>query len=251
MRKYMLLVVSVVAILLFATAGQSAPGPKEDPPAKVSDAGVPVEPADGDADKHQKASTNNLKQLALAVMSFADDHRGRLPGDIVDKDGKPLLSWRVEVLPYIEQKELYNQFKRDQPWDSEHNKKLLAKMPAAFASPRVKVKAAGHTVYQGFAGPGALFERGKQPLFPASITDGTSNTIMAIEASTAVAWTKPIDLPFDEKKDLPELGKGYGSKPLIVLCDGFVRPIDMTKLTVNTLKAAITLSGGEVLGSDW
>ena len=85
----------------------------------------------------------------------------------------------------------------------------------------------------------------------ALIPDGQSNTVLAVEASVAVAWTRPADLPFDEKKDLPELGKGYGSKPLAALCDGSVRKLDMTTLTVTTLKSAITISGGEVLGSDW
>jgi len=242
---------AVVALGLFAAAGRSAPAPKSDVPEKVPEAGVPAEPADGDADTHRKASVNNLKLIAIAVMSYADDHRGQLPADVVGKDGKVLLSWRVLILPYLDQAELYKQFKLDQPWDGEDNKKLLAKMPKVFASPRVTVKAGGHTVYQGFAGPGALFEPGKQRHFPASITDGTSNTILAVEASVAVAWTKPADLPFDEKKDLPDFGKAYGSKPLAVLCDGSVRTLDLTKTSAVTLKSAITISGGEVLGADW
>ena len=57
----------------------------------------------GDADKLRKASVNNLKRIALAVMSYADDHRGQLPADVVDKDGKPILSWRVLILPYLEE----------------------------------------------------------------------------------------------------------------------------------------------------
>jgi hypothetical protein len=246
-----LFALALAAVAAFVAAGLAAPGPKDTPPAKVPEGGVPVEPADGDAEKQHNTSANNLKQLALATINYADANKGRLPTDIVDKDGKPLLSWRIELLPYIEQDALSREFKRDQPWDSEHNKKLLARMPKVFESPRVKVKAAGHTVYQGFNGPGALFETGKPRIFPAHITDGTSNTIFAIEASVAVPWTKPMDLPFDEKKDLPELGKGYGSKPLAALCDGSVRKLDMTTLTVQTLKAAITISGGEVLGADW
>jgi hypothetical protein len=236
---------------VMAVAAWAAPGPKGDPPAKVPEGGVPVEPAEGNADLQQRKSTNNLKQIALAIHNYADSNKGRFPADVVDKDGKPLLSWRIELLPYVEQEALYKQFNRDEPWDSEHNKKLLDKMPAVFASPRVKVKAAGHTVYQGFAGPGALFEPGKRMTFPASIPDGTSNTILAVESSVAVPWTKPVDLPFDEKKDLPELGKGYGSKPLAALCDGSVRTLDMTNLTATTLKSAITVGGGEVLGADW
>jgi len=124
-------------------------------------------------------------------------------------------------------------------------------MPAVLASPRVTVKKAGHTVYQGFAGPGALFEPGKAMRFPASITDGTSNTIFTVEASVAVPWTKPADLPFDEKADLPDLGKAYANMPLIGMLDGSVRSLDVTKTSPKTIKAAITVAGGEVLGPDW
>ncbi len=238
-------------LTLTAVGLVAAPGPKSDPADKVPAEGVPAEPLDLDGAKAKAASTNNLKEIALAVMNYADQHDGVLPANIVDKDGKPILSWRVQILPYMDQAELFKQFKLEEPWDSEHNMKLLAKMPKVLQNPRVKVKAAGHSVYQGFAGPGSVFEPGKQPRFPADITDGTSNTILAAESSIAVAWTKPADLPFDEKKDLPDFGKAYGSKPLIVMCDGSTRVLDLTKTSAQTIKAAITRSGGEVLGSDW
>lgn len=248
MSKYPLLAFAMVGL---AAAGLvAAPAPKSDSADKVPAEGVPAEPLDLDGAKAKAASTNNLKHIALAVHSYADEHDGRFPTDVVDKDGKPILSWRVHLLPYLEHAELHKQFKLDQPWDSDANKKLLAKMPKVFQNPRVKVKADGHTVYQGFAGPGALFEQGKQAQF-ASITDGTSNTIMCVESSVAVAWTKPADLPFDEKKDLPNFGKVYRAKPLIVLCDGSTRVLDLTRTSAQTIKAAITVCGGEVLGSDW
>jgi hypothetical protein len=124
-------------------------------------------------------------------------------------------------------------------------------MPEIFSSPRVVVKKKGYTVYQGFAGPGALFQPGKKLRFPAAIADGTSNTILAVESSMAVPWTKPADLPFDAKKDLPDIGKAYGAKPLAALCDGSVRTLNLKKIKPETMKAAITIAGGEVLGADW
>lgn len=241
---------AIAAFVFSAATVNSAPAPKGDVLDKVPEAGVAAEPADGDADKARATSSDNLKRLALAVHAYLTEHNDKLPTDITDKDGKVLLSWRVRLLPYLEQAELFKQFKLDQAWDSEANKKLLAKMPAVFSSPRVRVKLPGHTVYQGFAGPGSVFEPGKE-LRILSITDGTSNTILAVESSLAVAWTKPVDLPFDEKKDLPDIGKAYGAKPLAVLCDGSVRTLDLTTLSATTLKAAITRAGGEVLGSDW
>jgi len=74
---------------------------------------------------------------------------------------------------------------------------------------------------------------------------------LPVESSVAVPWTKPADLPFDPKKDLPDFGQAYGNKSLSVLCDGTVRTLDLKTLTAITLKSAITIAGGEVLGADW
>ena len=96
---------------------------------------------------------NNLKQLGLAMHNYHDAN-GFFPQDSVDaKTGKPLLSWRVHLLPYMEEALLYQSFKLDEPWDSEHNIKLLDKLPKVFAPTRVKAKA-GETFYRGFGGKG-------------------------------------------------------------------------------------------------
>src|SRR5438045_1511259 len=77
---------------------------------------------------HRLTSSNNLKQIALAFHSFHDTYGGMPAAAICDKAGKPLLSWRVAILPWIEEGALYKQFKLDEPWDSKHNKALLKKM---------------------------------------------------------------------------------------------------------------------------
>jgi hypothetical protein len=244
---------AIPAAWLFAAAVQSAPGvkPKE---TKAEDT-VAAEAIDGDQVAQARArarSANNMKQLGLAFHNYVDNSRGAMPADVADKDGKPLLSWRVQLLPYIDKGgELYKQFKLDEPWDGPNNKALLEKMPKMFESPRVTVKKAGYTVYQGFAGPGTPFEPGKKLTFPASIPDGTSNTILAVEASTAVPWTKPVDLPFDPKGDLPDLGKPYNGMPLVGMMDGSVRSLNTAKVSPQTLKAAITRGDGDILGDDW
>ncbi len=197
-------------------------------------------------------SQNNLKQIALAMVNYADTMQGQLPAHaIYSKEGKPLLSWRVMILPYIEQQNLYNEFHLNEPWDSEHNKKLLAKMPLTYASPQDEKTLKEHTTrYQGFYGKSAFFE-GKQGLrFPAAFTDGTSNTIMVVEASKAVPWTKPEDIPFDPEKPLPKIGLPGLSYFTVAMCDGSVRTISHS-ITKETLRSAITRDGGEVLGADW
>jgi len=192
---------------------------------------------------------NNLKQIALAMFNY-QDAMNHFPAEaIYDKNGKPLLSWRVAILPYIEQQELYKQFKLDEPWDSEHNKKLLDQMPKVFAAPEDEQALQSHeTHYQGFVGKGAYFD-GTKGVKIADITDGTSNTIMLVEAMNAVPWTKPEDVPFAGKL-LPWVGGLRDRIFQAAMCDGSVRAIPMT-IKEETLRAAITRNGGEVLGPDW
>jgi hypothetical protein len=199
-------------------------------------------------------SSNNLKQMALAMHNYNDAYQGKLPAHaIYSKDGKPLLSWRVAILPFIEQSDLYNQFHLDEPWDSEHNKALIAKMPKVYLPPNAPpTKAPGMTYYQIFVGGGAPWERSpKQPSIPRTFVDGTSNTIMIAEAGDPVIWTKPDDLPYDPAKPLPKLGNAWNPAGfLVALADGSVRSISPT-ISEKTMRAAITAAGGETLGPDW
>ena len=144
------------------------------------------------------------EQIGLAYHNYHSAYN-YFPSDMRDKEGKALLSWRVAILPFIEEDKLYREFKLDQAWDSDHNKKLIAKMPKMYAPIRVKAKE-GETFYQTFFGENALFGgKVKNPSLVA-IADGSSNTGMVFEAGEPVVWTKPADMPFDEKKPLPKLG---------------------------------------------
>jgi RNA polymerase sigma factor (sigma-70 family) len=189
-------------------------------------------------------SANNLKQIALAMHNYHDTY-GRFPPQAIStKDGKPLLSWRVAILPFIEQDNLYKQFKLDEPWDSEHNKKLIDKMPQIYAPVSATTKNPFETFYQAFAGKGTVFEPGEKITF-ASIPDGTSNTLMIVEAGDSVPWTKPEDLPFDPSKPLPKLGAEFPDVFLAALCDGSVREISKN-IDPNLLKLLIIRNSGEV-----
>jgi hypothetical protein len=198
-------------------------------------------------------SANNLKQIALAWHNYLDVNK-TFPADIRDKDGKPLLSWRVAILPFIEQDNLYKQFKLDEPWDSEHNKKLIPLMPATFRSPAQKagdgkttcLAPRGETGAKGEVKIGVLGARIQD------VTDGTSNTILVLETGdgAAVEWTKPADLDVDVKQPLKGLLGHYGGDGfLAAFADGSVRFIS-GKITPQTLNAVFTRNGGEVVGKD-
>ncbi len=211
----------------------------------------------------RQKEANNLKMMGLAMHNMHDTH-GFLPAAAAfrTKDGRPGLSWRVAILPYVEQLSLYQQFKLDEPWDSPHNSRLVGMMPSIYALPGEQPNAQGLTHYQVFVGPKSAFEpRKDQPAVGPSgslvrgwrltdFTDGTSNTILIATARTPVVWTKPDDLPFDPNGPLPALGVQGASQFTVLLGDGSTRPLKTT-ISDGTLRAAITRNGNELMGPDW
>ena len=154
-------------------------------------------------------SANNLRQIALAMAMYASEHKQRLPAPAIrDAKGKPLLSWRVALLPYIEHEWFYKQFHLDEPWDSDHNSKLIGQMPAVFHSPGSKLSDHGRTNYLLPLGNDTLFPPGKEG---ASLNEVASPRIAVVEVNDkhAVVWTKPEDLPFDPDNPLNGLGGLY------------------------------------------
>jgi serine/threonine protein kinase len=187
-------------------------------------------------------SHSNLKQLGIAIHNYYASFGGLPAAYSVDLHGKPLLSWRVHVLPFVDQRALYEEFDLDEPWDSPHNRRLVAKMPNVFRSPESNVSL-GKTTYLAVRGEEMVFvePRERRVRCPTGcrfrdITDGTSNTLMVVEVSgeAAVEWTRPADFEPDEAQPLKDLA-GLSSGEFRGLCgDGSVHSIpsdiDPTKL---------------------
>jgi prepilin-type processing-associated H-X9-DG protein len=203
-------------------------------------------------------SINNLKQIGLALHNYHSVNDRFPPQAIAGRDGKPLLSWRVAILPFLEQQALFDEFQRDEPWDSPHNKKLLERMPTLYAIPGAPA-GPGMTFYRGFSGEGTFFDPKVKLGVPiASITDGTSNTLGIVEAREAVPWTRPdAEIAFDPTMK-PEkaaqflestLGSHFPGGFNALFLDGSVR---FLKRSINpqVLKALITRNGGEVISAD-
>ena len=190
---------------------------------------------------------NNLKQIGVAIHSFLSGYN-YLPGDITDKAGKPLLSWRVALLPYIDKEAMYNSVKLDEPWNSKHNKMALAKMPAIFAPVKGENLEPGTTRLQMFTGPGTL-RNGKNPQ-PSivHISDGASNTIAVAEASKAVHWAKPTDMAVSAKA-LPKLGGQFPKFFHALMFDGTVRKI-RRDFDEKTMRLAIDPNDGKPVDLD-
>jgi uncharacterized protein (TIGR03067 family) len=194
----------------------------------------------------RSASANNLKLIGLAMHNYHDANRSFPPAAICGKDGKPLLSWRVALLPYLEQGALYKQFKLNEPWDSPHNKALLDKMPKVYAP--VNDSEGVSTFYRVFTGPGTVFE-GPRGVRLAAIRDGSSNTILVVEAGQSVPWTKPDELPYEAGKPLPKLGGLYSGGFNILMADGTVRVV-RRDFDAATLRLAITRADGQMVDLD-
>jgi len=197
--------------------------------------------------------SNNLKMIGLGMLNF-EAANGRFPSPIGQNFGppmpnpKPLLSWRVHLLPYFEQADLYNQFKMDEPWDSPNNKKLIERMPKIYASPAAPL-GPGMTYYKVFVGGGAMFDTAG-PTRITGVTDGLTNTIMAVEGGLPVIWTKPDDVQFDPKRALPDLSLAGNRRIQVLMGDGSVRSVDLDRVSPEALKAAITANGGETIPLD-
>ncbi|MDY3552881.1 sigma-70 family RNA polymerase sigma factor [Gemmata sp. JC717] len=200
--------------------------------------------ADGLADARQRArSLNNLKQIMRALYSYESGY-GHFPNDITDGKGKALLSWRVAILPYIDQGDLYKRFKLDEPWDSDNNKPLLGKMPDLFRV-GIEEKGAVKTYYQGIAGTGTAFEAGRRIKF-ADVTDGTSNTLGVVEAGPPVEWTKPADISYDPRKAFPKFDGPFRNVWMAATLDGAVHTLK-PDLKDQVLHDLATRAGGEVV----
>jgi hypothetical protein len=190
-------------------------------------------------------SMNQMRQLIISLLNYENATKAYPAHASYSSDGKPLLSWRVHILPYLEEQALYEQFKLDEPWDSEHNRALIAQMPAVFQNPNLPDET-GKTNYLAVVGEVCVFSGTQTGLKPAEIIDGTSNTIVLVEAARdqAVEWTKPDDWEYNPAN--PKAGLG-GIRPggwIAGFADGSVHFISQ-EIDEGALKAMFTRAGGE------
>ncbi len=198
----------------------------------------------------------NLNGIGVALHDYHDAYKELPPAVVKDKSGRPLYSWRVLLLPFLEHGPLYRRFKLDEPWNSPHNKQLLEPTPACY---RPETGGWEHlptmTHYLAFVGPGTAFER--DGLTWKDFRKGLSNTLLVVEAAEPVPWSKPVDLVYDPGKPLPKLGVGFtkpryflgfrvGGKPGFNACfaDASVRFIS-NETDEGKIRGLITRVGGE------
>ena len=204
----------------------------------------------------RRDSMNNLKQIILGIMAF-EEANGFLPPPAIrdPKSGKPLLSWRVAILPWIGAQDLYQQFDLSEAWDGPHNKPLLDKMPEVYAlaggerrtipmAPSIKSSSVPAPRSSRWKGDGSS----ALPAFPMV----PPTTLAVVEGGQSVPWTKPEDLPFDPAGPLPKLGGLFKDGFNAAFVDASVRFVGRgtdPKEHERLLKAFITRNGGETVSA--
>lgn len=196
------------------------------------------------AEAEKLRELDNLKRVATAMSNYALANQSFPPAASQSADGKPLLSWRVHLLPFLAEAGLYQQFKLDEPWDSPHNKPLIEQMPLVYAWKWDATP--GNTSLQLVTGEAAAFHAGRS-LSLADIRDGLSNTILLTVTGPdrAVPWTQPDDIPFDPAAGPAALGAMPGDELFIVTFDGNAWRIKKSLVTNDLWKALVTPGGEE------
>ncbi len=202
---------------------------------------------------------NNLKQISLAMLSYENEHGCFPPAYIPDKNGKPMHSWRVLLLPYLGRQDLYSQYRFDEPWDSPHNRTLALQMPGVYGCPDDPSFGSGMTSYVTIVGPHA-FSPGPRGRKISEISDGTSNTIMVAEvANSGINWMQPQDLSAKDAKFQTSqrynsgvtatrigISSGHPRGANVALCDGSVHFIN-DSIDPAILRQLITIDDGNAI----
>ncbi len=207
------------------------PAPQAAPPAKAE---APAPPQD------RKQLDRNIRTILLALHNYHAAHDAFPPPAVRAADGRALLSWRVSILPYMDQKGLYDQFHLDEPWDGPHNRKLIDKMPATFQTPGF-LTPVGKTRFRGITAPGAMFgprddrpgaAAGRMGMSAALTKEENADDDRATEAFKVEARAG------DEEAETPTTKAGPGD-------DRGVSVADVTDGTSNTVFLVVAEDGAE------
>ncbi len=188
-------------------------------------------------------SENKMKAIAVALVRYEATYNVFPAAYTVDKNGKPLLSWRVLILPYLGHDALYKEFHLDEPWNSEHNNRLVYRMPKAYKSLESNVASDGKTNFLTAHGEQTVFP-GKKGISLSEISNAFTKTITAVEVSDekAVTWTQPDDLQLNESDPLNGVVGLHRGCFVAAFVDGHV---DIVPETINpqAVKAMFSRNG--------
>jgi len=204
---------------------------------------------------NQSACAANLKAIAAALQRYKVDHGEYPPAYLTDESGRPMLSWRVLILPQLGYQSLYDSIDLTEPWDGPSNQWQFQQMPPEFACPDdTNSYAINETNYMAIVGANTMFPGGRR-VDAAKITDQLSDTIMVVETrGRSVNWAQPQDVvPGDLKQGIYGLvGNASGLHAggvHVITADGEVRFLSSSTPS-DYLEAMATINGGEIVPVD-
>lgn len=187
---------------------------------------------------------DNLKQVGLAMHTYHDTHQHLPPKHFINPDGQPLVSWRVVILPFVEQQALYQNFKLDQTWDAADNASVSSVVIPTYTDRGGEDS--NQTRFRVPVFPGSAWDGDGPPKSFYDITDGMANTIAVIHApaEAAVSWTDPAQWLISPDDPLQDVF-GDRDQVVVLLFDGSVRVLQRDEIDNEKLSALLTIAGGE------
>lgn len=199
----------------------------------------------------QSMCRNNLKQIALALLNYESAYGSFPPAYVKDDQGRPMHSWRVLILPFLEQQGLYEQYNFDEPWDGPNNRRLTERIPPVFRCPSANDTSSGNTSYVASMGTGRMFDP-DHPVKLRNVNDGISTTIAVMEiGGSQVSWLDPLDGQASPAPPQPGAARSHHPRGMnVAFVDGSVRflPADVDP---QMLEALQTISGGEPAAAEF
>lgn len=201
--------------------------------------------------------TNNLKQIGLAMHNYHDAWKYFPAAVLTDEDGEPMHSWRVAILPYVEQEPLYDMYDFSEPWNGPNNSSLRSIPISAYRCPSAGDPMSTETSYVMIVGKGTIGGEPNETVRFADILDGTSNTILAIEVgASGIHWMEPRDVTVEEAvtfltnpaaSPFEQVHPGGAN---VLLADGSVRFL-AESTNPETVRALLTRDDGQAVSLDY
>jgi hypothetical protein len=195
----------------------------------------------------------NLSRISQALHAYHNQYGMFPPAYFAGPEGQPAHSWRVLLLPFLGEQNLYEQYRFDEPWDGPHNRSLLDKMPDVYACPAATRNRTSTTNYRAVVGRATAWPE-KHSARLEDIRDDIAETIHVVEsANPTIAWLEPRDVIAWHARYRYGMSSAHGRARefFVVMVDGTTRLITRD-LSRDNFRSLLSIDGGRPLaGVGW